>query len=465
MYELVKNNIIDNNLIAQGENVLIGLSGGPDSVFLFYNLRMMRDLINFNLYASHINHMYREEEAQRDEDFVRNLCEEYNIKLFVKRKNTKELLKELKTTEEEAGRILRYGFFKENLDSLGGGKIAVAHNLNDQAETVLQRIIRGSGIDGLSAMKFQTGNIIRPILNVERKEIEKYLNDNDFKYCIDNTNNEDIYGRNKIRLNLIPYLEANYNPNIQKTLTRMAQTMAMDKILIDKYIDIKYNEVLENKSDNYISFYLHKLKELSTSEKSRIIRRAIEELKGYLANLEKKHVDIVVDFIETGKTGKRINLTENFTVEISYDSLIVNKIVEHIDNFEYDLSFETKTTIKEVNKTLSCKLIDCETYEKLKAQKDPKNNIYIDFENVKGKLSVRNRRNGDTYVPLAMTSKKKIKDILIDLKVPLSLRNKMLIITDDENIIWLEGYRINDNYKVSITTKKFLYITKEEQNE
>jgi tRNA(Ile)-lysidine synthase len=175
MYNLVKYNILQNNLINQGDNVLIGFSGGPDSVFLFHNLRLLKETLSFNLYASHINHMYRGEDADHDEDFVRALCIQYGVKLFVKRKNATEYANELHVTEEEAGRILRYNFFRDNLKSIGGGKIAVAHNLNDQAETVLQRIIRGTGIDGLGAMSLVKDDIIRPILNVKRSDIEKYL--------------------------------------------------------------------------------------------------------------------------------------------------------------------------------------------------------------------------------------------------------------------------------------------------
>lgn len=454
MYNLIKKNILEKNLIINGDNVLIALSGGPDSVFLFHNLRKLRDSISFNLYASHINHMYRGEDAMHDEEFVRNLCETYGIKLFVKRKNATEYSKELKVTEEEAGRILRYNFFKENLTEVGGGKVAVAHNLNDQAETVLQRIIRGTGIDGLSAMTFKKANLIRPMLNVSKIEIMNYLYDNNYDYCIDITNSSDIYGRNKIRLNLIPYLEQNFNPNIQNSLYRMSEAMERDKKIIEKYVELKFADVLKEKTHNKIVMDLNLLSSLDIGETGRIIRRAIEELKGNAVNIEMKHIDYSINLIKTGKTGKKINLTEGFTIEISYGNLIINKTVEKINDFEYNIVLNETKYIKEINKNLFLNVIDIS-----QADIKNKNIISLDYDEIKGNLVARNRRRGDLMMPCGMNGNKKIKDIFIDLKIPLEERNKKLIIADDENILWLEGYRINDKYKVSAATKKILTIS------
>ena len=454
MYNLIKNNIIEKNLINSGDNVLLALSGGPDSVFLFHNLRKLREILSFNLYASHINHMYRGEDAIHDEEFVKYLCDKYGIKLFVKRKNASEYAKELKCTEEEAGRILRYGFFKENLSEVGGGKVAVAHNLNDQAETVLQRIIRGTGVDGLSAMSFKKDSLIRPMLNVSRNEIMDYLHENNYEYCIDITNSQDIYGRNKIRLNLIPYLEKNFNPNIQNSLYRMAEAMERDKKIIEKYVELKFSEVLKEKSEYRIVMDLKTLKILENGEAGRIIRRGIEELKGNTVNIEMKHIDYAINLINTGKTGKKINLTEGITAAISYDNFIINKTVEKVQDFEYNIDLNRLNYIKEINKSLFLKVADIS-----EADIKDGNIISLDYDLIKGKLIARNRRAGDFMIPCGMSGSKKIKDIFIDMKIPAEDRQTKLIIADDENILWLEGYRINDKYKVSAATKKILNIS------
>ncbi len=448
MYNLIKNNIINKNLIKPGDNILLALSGGPDSVFLFHNLRKLRETLSFNLYASHIN--------------------QYGIKLFVKRKNATEYAKELKVTEEEAGRVLRYDFFRENLSEVGGGKTALAHNLNDQAETVLQRIIRGTGIDGLSAMSFEKDNLIRPMLNVSRDEIMNYLHDNNYEYCIDITNTQDIYGRNKIRLNLIPYLEQNFNPNIQNSLYRMSEAMGRDKKIIEKYVEAKFEEVLKEKSDKRIVLELNLLGSLDIGEIGRIIRRGIEELKGNTVNIEMKHIDSAINLIRSGKTGKEINLTEGFTIEISYDNFIINKTVEKINDFEYNIVLDELNCIKEINKTLFATVSDIIEFTDIEDMSKEDNGdkcIIVDYDLIKGNIVARNRRPGDSMKPCGMNGSKKIKDIFIDLKIPKEERSLKLIIADDENIIWLEGYRINDKYKVSTSTKKILNISMGRQYE
>lgn len=460
MYYLVKQNIFKENLINEGDNILLGFSGGPDSVFLFHNLIKLKEIINFNLYASHINHMYRGKDADHDENFVRSICEKYDIKYFVKRKNATEYAEELKLTEEEAGRILRYDFFRENLKEVGGGKIAVAHNLNDQAETVLQRIIRGTGIDGLSAMSFINNDIIRPMLNVTRSEIEKYLHDNNYEFCIDITNSQDIYGRNKIRLNLIPYLEKNFNLNIQNTLYRMTETMEKDKKIIEKYIETRFKEILHKQNENEIFLDLKKLKCMEYFETGRIVRKAIEMLKGNTNNLEMKHIDYVNDFIFTKNTGKTINLSEGIIAEISYNNLIIRKNIEITENFKYNICIGTPLYIKEISKTILLRILDISEYD----LKDKKT-VSLDYDLIEGMIFIRNRINGDSIIPCGMTGNKKIKDIFIDLKIPKEERNRKIIIVDDNNILWVEGYRIHNNYKVSHATKKILNITiMEEQN-
>lgn len=466
MISKIHETITKENLIKENDNILIALSGGPDSVFLFHVLRILKDSLSFSLYASHINHMYRGIDADNDENFVVDLCKQYGIKLFIKRKNAAEYAKELKLTEEEAGRKLRYDFFNENLKELGNGKIALAHNLNDQSETVLQRIIRGTGIDGLSAMTYQSQNIIRPILNIEKKHILNYLEKNEYKYCKDYTNELPIYGRNKVRLNLIPYLEENYNPNIQDILFRMSQIMQKDSLIIEKYINNLFDKIVKEKSENRLVIDAELLNTLDSNEIGRLIRRAVKEIKGSTINLEHKHIDYAVLFIKSNKTGKSIDLTDDIKINISYNNIILTKYVEKNYDFEYNINAEEfinisnngiKIFIKEIGKSIILNLINRENIHDLKL-----NEFYVDYSKIKGNIKIRNRKKSDFMIPFGMNGKKKLKDIFIDNKIPLEDRDKQIILEDDEKIIWLENYRISNQCRTDYNTKKILTISLEE---
>lgn len=452
MISEIKNNILKENLIKENDNILIALSGGPDSVFLFHVLRILKNTLSFNLYASHINHMYRGMDADNDEKFVAELCKQYDIKLFVKRKNATEYAHELKLTEEEAGRKLRYDFFNENLNEIGKGKIAVAHNLNDQSETVLQRIIRGTGIDGLAAMSYQSGNIIRPILNIEKKEIINYLNSNGYEYCKDYTNELPIYGRNKIRLNLIPFLEENFNSNIQGTLFRMSKVMEKDSLIIKKYIDNLFNSAIKEKLDNKLILDIEYLKSLDENEVGRVIKRAIQEVKGNTVNIENKHIDYAVELLYNKNTGKSIDLTDEIVISISYGDLVITKSVEKVSNFEYNINIGNKIFIKEIGKTIILNIEDVQNYVKKEHE------FFVDYDKINGTIKVRNRKNSDYMIPFGMSGKKKLKDIFIDNKIPLNDRSKLLILEDDDKIFWLENYRISNECRVTTNTQKILTI-------
>ncbi|HLR36336.1 MAG TPA: tRNA lysidine(34) synthetase TilS, partial [Tissierellales bacterium] len=200
------------NLIDEGDQVVIGVSGGPDSMALLYILLDIKKVIPFNIYVAHVNHGVRGEAANKDEEFVRNICKDLNFPFYSIKVNMYEYAKDHNMTGEEAGRKLRYDFFKKVLKKHGRGKIAVAHNKNDQAETLIMRFMRGTGIDGLKGIPYKRGNIIRPLLEINRDEIEAYIGENKIDTRLDKTNLEPIYNRNKIRLELMPYIEENFNP-------------------------------------------------------------------------------------------------------------------------------------------------------------------------------------------------------------------------------------------------------------
>ncbi|SHJ31592.1 tRNA(Ile)-lysidine synthase [Dethiosulfatibacter aminovorans DSM 17477] len=450
MEKRVKYNLIKNCGIRENDNILLGLSGGPDSVFLFHMLRLLKDELGYNLYCAHVNHLYRGEDAYSDEKFAKDLCEKHGFKCYLLRKHASEYAEELNMTEEEAGRKMRYDFFNCILNELGGGYISTAHNYNDQVETLLQRIIRGTGIDGLSGMEFRARNIVRPILDVKRKELEDYLHGNDYEYCIDKTNLEAIYGRNRIRLDFIPYVEQNYNPKFQDSIFRLSQTVKNDREIIEESVKKAYEEVLESEN-KAVRLDLERFNLLVKGLKTRVLRHAIENLKGNLVNVEFSHLEQVLSICERKNTGKTVTLPGNISIGIEYSQIVV-KTKEEVKDYVYNVSKGKTVIIREAEAELKTYITDDGNFDK------SPNRIFVDCDKIKGGLVVRNRRPGDRFVPLGMKGQKKLKDFFIDERIPRDKRNKVPVLADEENIIWIAGYRMSDLYKIDKNTEKVLVI-------
>ena len=219
MLKKICNTIDKHNMLIYGDSVLAALSGGADSVCLLISLCKLKEKYNLSVFAAHLNHKIRGEEADSDEMFAMNLCEKLGVPFFSKSEDVLKYAKDNSLTSEEAGRVLRYEFFDEICNKHSISKIATAHNLNDNTETVMMRFIRGSGINGLCGIPYVNGNIIRPLLDIKRAEIETFLDAENQDYVTDKTNKEPIYFRNKVRLNLIPEIEREYNPNFKETLS------------------------------------------------------------------------------------------------------------------------------------------------------------------------------------------------------------------------------------------------------
>lgn len=444
------------NLINKNENIVIGVSGGPDSMALLYVLLDIKDKLDFNIHIAHINHGVRGDAATRDQLFVGKIAMGLGLPYYTKNVNMIEYGKEKGISAEEAGRELRYGFFREILESCGGGKIAVAHNMNDQAETLIMRFVRGTGIDGLKGMEFIVGDIIRPILSISRKEIEAYIEDNKIETVLDKTNLMPIYTRNKVRLELIPYLEENFNPNIINTLWRTSRISATDSNFLEKYSKERYNKIVKSEDKNSIILDGMKFAKEDKSIQQRIIRNAILKINKSLQGISEVQISSVLNLFLADETGKECHLSNDIVAKTSYEDFIIerNKTEEEKD-YLYDIESKGITNLENLGYSFDIKVIQ---REELKTIDKSKNVKYFDFDMVKGKLRVRNRKNGDKIMPFGMKGTKKIKDYFIDEKISKELRNKIPLIVDDQNILWVVGYRTNEMYKITTDTKMVLVI-------
>ncbi|SCY99839.1 tRNA lysidine(34) synthetase TilS [Alkaliphilus peptidifermentans] len=457
----IKKTIDKHQLIEIGDKIVVAVSGGPDSVCLLHILNELKETYDIKLYGAHLNHNFRGIEAQKDAQYVAKLCEDLKIMCFIKSIDVTQHAKEHGYTLEEAGRILRYQFFDEVSEKVGAHKISVAHNLNDQAETLLMRMLRGTGIQGLTAIHHRRDKIIRPLLDVNRNDIEEYCKIHGLAPRIDHTNLQPIYHRNKIRLELIPSLEE-YNPNITETLAKTAELLKMDSDFIDLQANDIYNLLIKKDKVNRLTFPIHGINKLHPSLLTRILRLAAEDLVGKREVLEYKHIQSLTELIQKDVTGKRVELPMGITVFTNYEKLVFTTEKEGNKlSFSYFLKDDTFTDIPEIDGRIGYYIIKRD--QLLDIPKD----IYkkaFDWDKIKGKLIVRNRRDGDRFWPLGMNGTKKLKDLFIDYKVERYNRDRIPLLCDEDEIIWVIGYRISDLFKVTKATERILIIEFEQVN-
>ena len=277
-------------MIYEGDRIVAGVSGGPDSMCMLHILLRLKDKYNLSIFVAHLNHQFRGKEADDDAEYVKHICEEWGIPVFIKVFDVPAYAKETGLSAEEAGREIRYKLYDEVAKKVNGEKIAVAHNMNDHVETILMNLLRGSGIEGLKGIEAVRDRIIRPLINVERDEIEEYCWMNGISPRIDKTNLQPIYGRNKIRLELIPYIKNNYNPNIMSTLYRFSDIAFLENDYMDKEAENLFFEVASNYK-NSIKYNIDKLVKLHPALQRRVIRIGLGKILGNLKGIEYKHIE------------------------------------------------------------------------------------------------------------------------------------------------------------------------------
>ncbi|WP_138160119.1 tRNA lysidine(34) synthetase TilS [Peptoniphilus catoniae] len=444
MNEKFLENIKKFNMIEEEDRIIAAVSGGADSIFMLYNLYLYSKEKNFELIVAHVNHGVRKT-AKRDEVFVKNLAEKFNLTYKSVHVNMEVYGREHKMTDEEAGRFLRYQFFRKLKGD--SGKIFLAHNADDQVETVIQRIIRGSGIEGLLAMSYVSGDLYRPMLNIKRKEIEEYLRENDISYVEDETNYLDIYGRNKVRLNLIPYIEENFNPAFKDAILRLSDLAEKNMNFINSLV----NEYLkENRSGDALN--IKKLKTMDNYFISEVVRKFLKEELSTIDGMSMVNIDQIVKAIK-GSESTRISLPKNLSLGISYNSLYIEK--------KETFDFEEIILTEGINYTPLGKF----TLDFNGTYRVEKNLISIDKDKVKGRLRLRRRKEADRFIPLGMKGYKKVKDFFIDEKIERRFRDITPIICDDEEIIWIAPYRMSGLYSIDKKTENIINISMEDLNE
>lgn len=316
LVKTIQNTAFQQGLWRKGSKIVLGVSGGSDSVCMLDVMAKIAPKYDLELIIAHVNYGLRGKDSEKDEKFVRDLAEKYDLKIKVLSP------KNIKATENSL-RNIRYAFFEKMREENNFNLIAVAHNLDDQVETFLMRVIRGSGLAGLSAMKYKSGCVIRPLLGISRKEIIKYLDRTGRTYRTDKTNKENLFLRNKIRNKLIPYLEKNLNPQIKKTIFSSVGSIAEDADFLEKIVDKVYRMNKINKTNGKSGLSVKKLMALHPALQRRIILKAVEKAKKDLKDIEAAHVEEILKVLKSTKSKRQIVVFKGLKLTRIGDKVII----------------------------------------------------------------------------------------------------------------------------------------------
>ncbi|UQK59556.1 tRNA lysidine(34) synthetase TilS [Fenollaria massiliensis] len=443
--EKFRNFIKENNLINKSDTIVSAVSGGSDSVFMLEMLLSIKEEYNLHIIVCHVNHGLRGAEAQRDEDFVKNLSEKYGLIYEVEHIDMAGYAKEHSLTCEEAGRKLRYIFFEELKNKYKANSVAIAHNENDVAETMMLNIFRGTGLDGLESIPLRRDFYIRPILCFEKSEILEYLKENNINYVDDSTNFTNDYKRNLIRNEMIPFIEKNFNENVIASMARLAAISKENNEYIEIIINDKYKSIVKAGSIDRDGF-----NKLHHYEKTIILRKFLKENLKYLNNISKENIEEMINLILLD-SGKRYDIDNKHYLVNDFDKTTFKVLDNNEFSEEISLDFKLDKVYNIYGRKFKFVLSD-----KILSKK------YLDYDLLNGKLSLRNRRSGDRFNPFGMSGSKKIKDYFIDKKISSDERAKILFLTNDEDIACVIGYDIANKYRASTKTKNYLNIIMED---
>ena len=441
------------DMIREGDIVAAGISGGADSVCLLLMLSEMKERLGFDLYAVNVEHGIRGRESIEDSRFVEDLCTSLDLPFYGYSVSVPELAKESGQSLEEAARNARYEIFYRAMQEHGGNKLAIAHNMNDNAETLVHNMARGTSLTGLSGIHPVRDNIIRPLLCLSRKEIEDYLKEKNRDFRIDSTNLSEEYTRNRIRSRIIPELAA-VNPLAGEHMMNLSEDLREAADFIEGYISGISGGIVTGDGEE-IRVSIRGLQNEAAYIRRELIRRLISDLAGGARDIGRVHINDCLD-LAAGQTGRRINLPMGLEAIREYDSLIFRKAGNISDSQKPDKTVpvevpgETKaegirlvTSFPDKNHIK----IEKKTYTKL-----------IDCDKIKGGLFLRHRRTGDMMVINGDGGRISLKDYFINEKIPRKLRDEIWLICDEIQVIWIIGYRLSEAFKVQEETKKVLKL-------
>lgn len=443
--------ITKEGLIGEGDSVLLGASGGIDSTVLLFVLLEIAQQIPFKLGIAHINHALRGEESERDEDFVKELARRFSLPFYAKKADVKGFASDSGLSLQHAGRELRYAFFNDIAKTYHYNKIAIAHTLDDQVETFLLRIIKGTGIRGLSSIPIRRGPIIRPFLTTYRSEIEEYSRKNKVPFVADSSNEKTIYERNFIRREVIPVMER-LNPALKKKIFSLLQDMTAINRIFDRRSQAFLTQKGQNR-DRESSFNIDALTKMDVETRFRVLSDTLSSIEPRFIPL-RQHILSIEKIMRAKKPNLTVILPHDLKVKKIYTNLVFTQRPLRLPATDQIPVMIGKNTLESFRISLDIRVQKNTSSTRLRGH----NVALLDREKV-GNISVRTFRAGDRFVPLGMDSPVKLKDFFISRKIPKEERRLIPLLISDNDIIWVVGHRIDDRYKVTGHSREVLRVT------
>lgn len=437
----VEKTIEDYQLLEKDDRVLIGFSGGKDSVCLLYILYLLKEKYNLSLIAFHLNHLIRGKEAYQDEVFCKEFCQKLNIPLIIKRRNVKKYAQKNKLSLEEAGHKLRYYYYKKIAQKENCQKIALAHTASDNVETILLALIWGKGLKRISGILPKNNNIIRPLIDLTTEEVLNFLKENNLTYREDSSNKDLKIPRNYLRNVVIPYLRK-LNPKIEKTFRQITNLLANENEYLEEATKKILNSVIKKKKSE-ILINKEKFKNLPLAIKRRVVKAILPHLNFF-------QIERIVKLPEK-PIGKKINLENKLIVYNEYQNLRIFSSDKKIDKI-FKIKLNKINYFPEINLKLTCQVIDIEKIKEFNYN----NCEYFDKNDIHLPLFIRFRKEGD-FIPIK-NGKKKLKKLFIDMKIPKKIRDQLPLLCDQKGILWILGvYRAYRGF-IKKKTKKVLKV-------
>jgi len=486
LLDCVRSTIERNHLLSPGDSVVVGVSGGPDSLCLLHLLLRLRDEYSLRLHVAHLNHQLRGAEAEADAAFVAHLAGEWGLPATVESRDVPALAKERKLAVEEAARQVRYGFLGRVARAIGARKIAVGHNADDQVETICMHWLRGSGLAGLRGMQLvsrleelrldgeelePSGKenellLIRPLLEVPRAEIESYCVAHHLQPRFDRSNLDTTYYRNRLRHELLPFLET-FNPGIRQVVLRSANILTADYAYLREQAAQAWAEVTLHEEREAIIFDLARWRALPLSLQRSVLREAVRRLRRSLRNINWVHIENAVQVLQTGSTGMVVTLPRDLEATLGYEQFMVASkgYVETPPDMpwvctETPLHVPGRTLLPDSHWSIIAEIVDRHQLPLPALRHAQPWQAYLDFAVSGSQLTVRPRRSGDRFWPQGLGGKPTtMNNFMTNAKIPRAWRDTIPLLVSPRQVLWLAGWRIDERAKVTEKTTQVLVLS------